>query len=272
MTTGDSPVHLVYQMGKVGSSTVYESLRRAGIPHLFKAHYLSEEGLTRARRRYDAFPIRVPVPHEQSTVTLQQMLRDGGADRQWKIFTLVREPVARDVSAYVQMVDLLGPKLVAGGPKVGRIARAAAAQFVGFAEERSYTCTWFAEEFGAAFGLDVLAHPFDAGQGWLRIRSGNLDVAVLRMEDLNRAFETAAAELTGVRVPMVYASARSPDKLQAAYEENVYQQILDRVRIPEGLCRKVYATRYARHFYTDSEIARFTAKWARLATAGPERG
>jgi len=265
-------VHIVYQMGKVGSSTVYESLRRAGIPNLFKVHYLSDAGLDRARRLYAGFSVRVPVPHEESSVALQRMLRAGSTGVRWKVFTLVREPVARDVSAYVQMVDLLCPELVAGGPRVDRIARAAAAQFLGFAEERSYTCRWFAEEFGAAFGLDVFAHPFDAGRGWLRIRSRSVDIAVVRMEDLSRVFEDAAAELTGVSVPMVYASARSPDKLQAAYEENVYRQILDRVRIPEAMCRKVYRSRYARHFYTDAETARFTAKWARLATAAPERG
>src|SRR5207248_8117879 len=124
-------VHIVYQMGKVGSSTVYESLRRAGIPNLFKVHYLSDAGLDRARRLYAGFSVRVPVPHEESSVALQRMLRAGSTGVRWKVFTLVREPVARDVSAYVQMVDLLCPERDAGGRRVDRIARAAAAQVLG---------------------------------------------------------------------------------------------------------------------------------------------
>ena len=259
----DQPIYVVYQMGKVGSSTVYESLRRAGVPRVHKVHYLTAEGLDRARRSYQGFSVRVPVPHEATSMMLRTILSAGSPDVRWKVITLVREPIARDVSAYVQMVDLLNPELVAGAsPQVSRIARAAAAQFVGFDENRSYTCRWFDDEFARTFGVDVLARPFEHGRGWGRITQDNVDVLVLRMEDLDRVFETAMLDFSGRRVPAIYQSARSPQKLQAAYRKDVYQQILDQARISEQSCRAVYQSRYARHFYSQDELAGFQERWS----------
>jgi hypothetical protein len=266
-------LHVVYQMGKVGSSSAYESWRRAGIPDLHKVHYLSQEGLDRARRLYAGFHGRVGVPHERSSSELRRMLDAPPGPVRWKVLTLVREPIARDVSAYVQMVDLLSPQLVAGGaPDIARIARGAAAQFLAFDERRSYTCQWFADELQAAFGLDVLARPFDHERGWVHLRCGAVEVAVVRLEDLTRVFGEVSLALTGVRVPLVYASARSADKLQVAYEEGPYRQIVERVRIAEEACRRVYASRYARHFYTDDEIDGFIDKWSRRQPAAAHGG
>lgn len=257
-------VYVVYQMGKVGSSSVHESLRRAGVGTLHKVHYLADEGLATARRRYSEFATRLPVPYEETSEHLRALLRAGSPAIRWKVVTLVREPIARDVSAYIQMVDLTNPDLVAGGqPRVGRIARAAAAQFIGFDETTNYTCRWFDDEFRRVFGLDVFDYPFDHARGWQRITQDGLDVLVLRLEDLDRVFEEAFLEFTGRRVPLVYMSSRTPAKLQAAYRQDVYRQVLRRVRIGETSCRSVYRSRYARHFYSPDELAAFQDHWSR---------
>lgn len=260
----EDAVYVVYQMGKVGSSSVHESLRRAAIGTLHKVHYLADEGLATARRRYSEFATRLPVPYEETSEHVRALLRAGSPTIRWKVVTLVREPIARDVSAYIQMVDLTNPDLVAGDePQVGRIARAVAAQFIGFDETTNYTCRWFDDEFRRVFGLDVFSYPFDHARGWQRITQGALDVLVLRLEDLDRVFEEALFEFTGKRVPLIYMSSRSPTKLQAAYRQDVYQQVLSRVRISELTCRSVYQSRYARHFYTPAELAAFQDHWSR---------
>lgn len=267
------PHFLVYQMGKVGSSTVYASLRAADLPGpLFKVHYLSDAGLARGRARYAQLPVRVPVPYEQTTGQVRRLLADR-PELTWKVVSLVREPIARDVSAYVQMVDVLHPELVAGpAPAVRRIARAAGVQFIGFDERRSYVCGWFEDELRAVFGVDVFDRPFDHQAGRLRIRSGRLDLLVVRAEDLDRVGARALSEFAGVPVPLVVASSRTPDKLQAAYVEPVYREILRQVRVPEPVCRRVYGSRYARHFYTPAEIDAFTARWSGPRPAAATRG
>lgn len=273
VTNGAPQAFLVYQMGKVGSSTVYASLRRADLPGpLYKVHYLSDAGLARGRARYAQLPVQVPVPYEETTEHVRRLLAER-PELAWKVVSLVREPIARDVSAYVQMVDVLHPALVAGPvPAVRRIARAAGVQFIGFDERRSYLCEWFDEELRAVFGVDVFAQPFDHDAGCLRVRRGRLDLLVLRAEDLNRVGARVLSEFAGVPVPLTPASSRSPDKLQAAYVEPVYREILRQVRVPEPVCRRVYRSRYARHFYTAAEIDTFTARWSGARPAAAMRG
>jgi hypothetical protein len=256
-------IYVVYQMGKVGSSSVFESMRRAELGTVHKVHYLADEGISKARQRYRDFGGAVSVPYEETTCLLRRLLADRTTEILWKVVTLVREPIARDVSAYIQMVDLLNPELVIGEPQVGRIARAAAAQFIGFDQSTNYTCRWFDDEFSRVFGIDVFAYPFDRSKGWQRILAGNVDVLLIRLEDLDQAFAAAMLEFTGRRVPLLYRSSRSPQKLQAAYRQDVYRQILGRLRISERACERVYRSRYARHFYSDAELELFRNRWSR---------
>lgn len=260
--------YIVYQMGKVGSSTIFESLRGvAGSIPVYKVHYLSDQGVDRGRRFYASLKRKVPVPHEAATEQLRRRMREQPGTV-WKVVSLVREPIARDISAYVQMVDVLHPELLgADGPRIDRIARAATVQFMTFDENDSYTCTWFDYEIGPVLGIDVYAHPFDHTNGYLRIRQGNVDLLVLRLEDLNRNCERVLSEFTGQRVRMVRASSRSPEKLQEAYTEDVYRRIVRKVIVPARVCARVYGSRYARHFYTRDELLAYAAKWSASRSA-----
>ncbi|MEV0135523.1 putative capsular polysaccharide synthesis family protein [Dactylosporangium sp. NPDC050688] len=253
---------VVYQMGKVGSSTVHRTLREARLPvPVYKTHYLSDEGVARARRLYANLRTSVPLPHEQTVDRLRETLRTVGVPP-WKVITLVREPVARDVSAYLQMVDVLHPQIVGDDRTPRRAARAATAQFLSFDEHRNYTCTWFDVELKAALGVDVFAQPFDHTAGCVRLRRGDLEVLVLRTEDLDSHGAETISDFLGVRVPLRHASSRAPDKLQSVYTEDIYRQVVSRVRLPEPVCRRIYSSRYARHFYLDEERERFIAKWS----------
>jgi hypothetical protein len=255
--------YIVYQMGKVGSSTIFESLCSAvDSISIYKVHYLSDQGIDRGRQFYDGLRRKVPIPHEQTTEQLRRRIWEQPRTI-WKIVSLVREPIARDISAYVQMVDVLHPGLLgADGPRIDRIARAATVQFIAFDEARSYTCGWFDYEIRQVFGIDVYAEPFDHTNGYLRVRQSNVDLLVLRLEDLNRNGEQALSEFVGQRVSMVRASSRSPEKLQEAYTEDVYRQIVRRVVVSPQVCARVYDSRYARHFYTRDELLANTAKWS----------
>lgn len=259
---------VVHQMGKVGSSTVYASLSAAvrNTP-VYKTHYLSEQGISRGRALYRDLPRQVAVPHDAESAELARRIRTE-PDTRWKVVTLVREPIARDVSAYIQMVDVLHPQLVGGAAvQVDRIARASGAQFIAFDERTSYTCGWFDVEILPVFGVDVYATPFDHARGYTVLRKGNVELLVLRLEDLNAVCSPALSEFTGQDVPMVRHSSRSPEKLQEAYTEQVYRRILRKISVPARCVERIYASRYARHFYTAAELDRFARRWSRQAAA-----
>ena len=89
---------LVYQMGKVGSSTVSASLRSAGIKNLH-VHFIGEHWSKAIQH------------HRTGENTLPQHLYLGRVLRYWlnvttrpiKVITLVRDPVARKISSVFQL-------------------------------------------------------------------------------------------------------------------------------------------------------------------------
>jgi Putative capsular polysaccharide synthesis protein len=257
------PVLLLYQMGKVGSSTMFASLRAAGYTDAVKVHYLSDQGLARADELYAAAPVRLPVPYRAETERIRELLRSRRHEVEWKVISLVREPIARDVSALIQMVDMLRPDLVQGGtPDVRAIVRAVRSQFLGFSERRSYTCRWFDDELRAVFGIDVFGAAFDPGPGWMRLKQDHVDLLVLRLESLDETIGPATAEFLGAPIQLVRHSSRSDAKLQAAYRKPWYDGIVSGVRLPRALCQRIYESRYSRHFYSADERGQFTERWA----------
>jgi hypothetical protein len=256
---------LVYQMGKVGSSTIHESLLAADLQApVYKTHYLSEQGQREGKAFYDGLKRPVPMPYGDISARLLRAIRSGSGTR-WKVVTAVRDPVARDVSQFVQLLDLMQPGLTGDGAGVDphRVARAITAQFLTFDERSNYTCRWFDTEIRQTFGVDVLDHPFHHEAGYTIIDGDRADILVLRLEDLDRSFGPATQRFLGLSspLPMVRHSSRRPSKLETAYTEDVYSRIVPLVTVPRSICDRVYATRYARRFYTESERAAFIRRW-----------
>jgi len=254
---------IIYQMGKVGSTTVHESLKSAGLATpIYKVHFLSDEGMKRGHEFHQQTLKKpwVTTPHIETSQFLRQaMSRDPGI--RWKIITLVREPISREVSEFFQYVNSLYPDIV---DQDGRLDEARAlkilhTKFMFYKEAKSYTCTWFDVEFKGLFGLDVYAHPFQHRQGFTILHHGNIDVLILRMEDLDRALGRGLAQFLDLEAPV--EMVRSNVRLEREHG-TAYRQVLKDIVIPRPLCRKVYSTRYATHFYTPDEIEAFTKKWS----------
>lgn len=97
---------IVYQMGKVGSSTIARSLEaiRWDRP-VFQIHMLE-------RGRLDQKPVDAPLPSgpvwESKNVIRLMERRHPGVP--WTIVARVREPVARNVSAFFQALSWYYPR------------------------------------------------------------------------------------------------------------------------------------------------------------------
>src|SRR5882672_2811024 len=92
---------IVYQMAKVGSSTIASALRRAGLP-VFQVHRMRAEHLAQLRARRHALGWSVPPvpPHDLVGLLLNERLLSKGGRA--KVITLVRDPIARNLSSYFE--------------------------------------------------------------------------------------------------------------------------------------------------------------------------
>jgi hypothetical protein len=108
-------------------------------------------------------------------------------------------------------------------------------------------------------GVDVYATPFDHAAGCTHYHANAADVALLRLEDMPRAFGPAAAGLLGLpRQPPLLRSNQRADSVDA----EAYAAARQAIVVPEPICRTIYGTRMARHFYTLQEREAQIRHWS----------
>lgn len=253
------PPILIYQMGKVGSTSVAESLRRLQLPNqVINIHFLSVDlGLhKRLHRKSGLFPF--PYHLYMGTALRRQLLANPGFPV--RIISLVRDPIAFKVSNLFQNPSFTKALI---RDESGAIDPHKATRFI----ERglvvpnafSYMNDWFDREIKSVFGIDVLLNPFPAGLGYGSFSNGMARALVLQLESLNTVGAAAIATFLGLSSPVPIV--RSNERLKSA-ESQIYNQVLNSLRIKSSVCEAIYSTPFPRHFYSPSALAGFAARWS----------
>jgi hypothetical protein len=234
---------VVHQMGKVGSTSVRNSLKalRLDVP-VHHSHELAEAVINRPAELW----------HRQ----LLRHLDGRHAQGRWHIITMVRDPVARNCSSYFH--NLTKPHYVAYLPELADGGQVGTAELLSnflVNADHDFAVQWFDHEILRLFGLDVFAEPFPHEQGYAIYRDFRVDVLLLRFEQLPDTFTTALEEFIGIAgVPLV----RANDSQHAGY-----RRFLREAALPASYLDRMYSSKLARHFYTADELATFRAGWTR---------
>jgi hypothetical protein len=268
---------LVYQMGKVGSTSITAGLRaRAPSIEVHSSHALDEGTLVRSEA-WLASDAAVPAglasairaERIEARALRARLLSDGP---RWRILTLTREPIAHLVSVLFHHLELYSALSGADrAPEDARLAclhRFAVDAWAGWVAggptaldparaSLFLSHTWFDREFQRVLGIDVRMTPTTSRRGYTRLRAARADIVLVRFEDLPWAAPDALAAVCGVRDVTVPAENRGRDKASG----RLYLEFLARCRFPSHLVDAIYATPYARHFYSDPERDALTRRW-----------
>jgi hypothetical protein len=255
------PPIVVFSMGKTGSTAVARAVHHATGDRVFQIFRLHAERLAQAERRYrvnnrqakrrDRDPQRIPFPGALHLWESEYLLRHPPTPAApWTVITTVREPIAQAVSAFFH----------GGGPRgaldEGSTIETLAAAIVDDGWIRA-PLRWFDREFAPALGIDVFEHGFDTERGHAVIESPTARVLLIRQESLAGA-PAALGEFLGL-AQAVAVPVRN-DATTKAYAAS-YRDFLRAVRIPRSVRDEAYGSRYARHFYADSELVRLHERW-----------
>jgi len=255
------PPIVVFSMGKTGSTAVARAVQDATGDRVFQIFRLDAERLAQAERRYrvnnrqakrrDNDPGRIPFPGALHLWESEYLLRHPPTPAApWTVITTVREPIAQAVSAFFH-----------GGGRRGALGEGSsietlAAAIVDDGWVRA-PLRWFDREFAPALGIEVFDHAFDTERGHAEIETPAARVLLIRQESL-----AGAAAALGEFLGLAHAVA-VPVRNEAttkAYAAS-YRDFLRTVRIPVRVRDEAYGSRYARHFYADSELARLHERW-----------
>lgn len=150
------------------------------------------------------------------------------------IISSVREPMARNVSA----------KFEFGRQEVH--------------DDRPMN--WFDEFIHPILGIDVYAKAFNRKRGWQLYETKQHRLLVVRLEDFDQVLPAALGALYEVE-PERFEVLHVRRGVEADGWGEAYRQYLETIRFDEYYLDEIYASKYAKHFYTKKELEGFKQRW-----------
>jgi Putative capsular polysaccharide synthesis protein len=236
-------IFLVYTMGKVASMSVFNTLLKR-LPHVpvFAMHYVSEKNLAQQEQLLkDSLYKKM---HRIHAAKIKHCI-NRHPQREIKIITIVREPLAQIISQVFQQLSLFDlDDLRSLSPDNKQL-------------DFDYPGNWCEDELRAFSGIDILKQKFVPEKGYEIYKHNKFSVLLIRFEDLKRVFATAMNEFTGIGAWELESKNLSENK---DYSRK-YQYFKNEVRIDPDVFSHVYTSGFAKQFYSEKDIAEFKNRW-----------
>lgn len=256
---------LIYQVGKVGSRTVYDSLSNLGNDVLHIHNF---------QPWFNCFKL------DESKDIKEKLKKKIQEKEKIKIISLIRDPIERDISFIFQCMfdpnrwmyknfsnDLQGSIIkymdtVLCGTK--DIMKLDDNLYKNNEEAKSGTLgfmlNWFAIELESIFGINVYEYDFDKKAGYTVIRKDNIECLIIKLEKLNQCLEYIKSFLDLEENIELYKSNVAEEKKY----KYIYKKIKKQLKIPNDLIERYYNKKQLKHFYTNEEINYFKNKWKKF--------
>lgn len=261
----------IHQMGKVGSMSLARSLLASGYNKralIYHTHFLSCAGRAFVEKLedegyggWDAMPAHTREFLTRSRV-LGRELREGVLKkRKVKVITLVRDPVATNLSGFFFNSHWWPSTLVEQCRTRPEDSFEALRQCFLDTYPHDVPLSWFDMELKTLFGVDVLDSPFDQERGYQIYEGASADVLLLKLEALSDSVGPALREFLGLdNVEFVRANEGND-----WWYGELYREFKSRVSLPSDYLGHLYNSRFMHRFYSTAEIDSLYAKWAALS-------
>ena len=250
---------LVFQMGKVGSKTVINSLEQAlpgaTIHHL---HFLHELDNIEKHIRKSWFFSEAQMEHLAHCREIRKQIEDMPSEQRWKVITLVRDPVAKMISAFFYNIDLNKAKSSYRLLRKRKVIRDLVRQFLETVDIND-GAGWFDHQLQPVFGLDVFTEPFPAKRGYHIYNTDKADILLLKLEQLNQCAGEAFHTFLGSE----NFTLTNVNKAQDASYATIYKKFKENLNLAPELLDQIYSARLPKKFYSEQEIEAFRRKWGK---------
>lgn len=247
---------LVYQSGKVASTTISDSLQNAGIKNVhihrffFKWDIIGELILGREEAEF--------IKNSNYFVSQSPKFVKGIKDKMRckKIITLVREPIAMDLSTVFQWIgsgiaDFYFAERMQKGESFSQVVTALMIQI------QNGLFRWFEEELNELCDINIWEHPFDREKGYSIISKDKMEILILKVEKLDQMTEVIR-QFVGNSQFQIESTNRGIDKEYS----HIYKELKNSLRLPKDYVDFYYHDNpYMDYFYTQKEQRDFLDKW-----------
>ena len=239
-------ITLVYTMAKVGSTGIYLSLKQSIDHPVFHIHNLDVD---QYKRQYKELRSKSLYPDSRSNAaSIVKKIKSG---KQINVITLVREPIARNISAFFEVLEFYthGEDDALGVERLKEI----------YVEKLPHTLPliWFDDELKSKLGIDPYSQPFDHDQKFVRMDKDNIRLLILRTDTLDTIKIEQLNSLCSSNVVRILRANIGSQK----YYSSVYSTFQSQIRFDKQYVDEMYTHKYMQHFYRPREIDKLTSKW-----------
>jgi hypothetical protein len=226
---------MVFQMGKVASSSIYHSIKNIYKGYVIHFHSFDDRNES----------VNVDVFYDYSVLKRQPV----------KIISLTREPVIRNISAFFQNFEYItGTPYSDSAFQVEQIKKE-------FLENKimnhNIPLTWFDDNLLKYYGIDVYEKPFPES-GWEILKQGNAEVLLMKAEISNDLKASLVKKFLDCNDFVLFEHNTGEGKEYAT----AYKKFKTEVKLPKEYLDQMLNSRYARHFYSAKEIESSRKKWS----------
>ncbi|MGF1521841.1 MAG: putative capsular polysaccharide synthesis family protein [Leptolyngbyaceae cyanobacterium] len=266
--TQSSDKIIIYQMGKVGSTTIWDSLEALNLDiPIYHIHTLKPEIIQKAadKGRSDFPKLRFVYPEIVQSEYLRKQLDRNAIKTPWHVITLVRDPIAKTLSLFFQQLEqelLLGTDYRQKIKEEGQ--EAVLQKMIGrFHQEyirnpdRKHPFYWINREIKDNLALDIFAEPPLSDAGYRIYKAAAANILLLKLESLSDCHQQAFQEFLGLQNFQLVQSNVGSQKRYGS----LYKAFLKQVDLPADYLEEIYGSKLVTHFYSASEIERFYQRW-----------
>ncbi|EPR74701.1 Capsular polysaccharide synthesis enzyme CpsE [Winogradskyella psychrotolerans RS-3] len=264
---------LIYTMGKVASTSLYESLKNV-YPNkdIFHLHRLNGSYLDEREKMIKSevfgnkeYPRHLSTGLLWKPQWLSAIIKENKFNN-LKLITVIREPISRNISLFFQWIDFkeTEDKYIFKSrnnnyPFEITTPKNDLTELYDFFYTKFVIDShleWFKSEMYSVFDIDVFDNSFNKEKGYSIIEKENVTLLVFKMEQITKSFNPAMVDLFGEEIELIRANEASSKPIN-----KVYVDFKNNIRLPREYVDKLYNSEYMKHFYTELEINSFKNKW-----------
>jgi hypothetical protein len=242
------PPVIILTPGKVGSSSVYYTLKNAlKYNNVFHIHFLSKIGIENSVN-FHLKSDRNSLPmHLLISKLLIKKLKNYKGDL--TIVSLVREPVSRSISNFFQNIDFYKDELEDSNLNINE-TKALSFIDASFEESLNYLENWIDIELYKNLKIDIFKENYAIEDGYAIFKKNNIKLLIFRMEDLNANFKKGTQSFFNLEEGIKLDNFNVGDK---KYYSDQYNLIKKKIKIKKDTLDKIFQSKYFSHFYSDFE-------------------
>lgn len=230
----DIPI-LIYQMGKVASTSIFKSLQAVHGGWVIQLHDHQPDQYTRRKLK--------------RRMVFDYALKEG---KPIKVITLTREPVGRNIAClFENFIQNTGRAWADPDINVELLRQHFMKEF-----DHNEPLRWFDENLKAHFGIDCYSKEF-SGQGYQYYENGPVSVLAMQCE----LPDDLKARMVGDFVGISDFTLKNANVGSKKPYSGLYGEFKDTVRFPEAYMKRMCESRYFRHFYCQDIIDKTWDRW-----------